>query len=146
MYAILKAQIATDHCLCFHYISISTIPLNPKLDSLNPKLDLSIQLSSVAAQPVLCRTLQETLKTAFLMTQLISCRSIVLNKLQLNIDTKLVLLTTEASCQLEILAIYAHQQTIIVQAFDVHTYKVQISLILNETSHIMRKLTFCILG
>ena len=50
--------------LCFRYID-STIPLLPtyEISSLKP--------SSVTAQPVLCRTWSETLKTGFLTTRLI---------------------------------------------------------------------------
>ena len=53
-----------DQRLCFHYAD-STIPLLPKSEI------SSLQLSSVAVQPGLCRTWSETPKTGFLITRLI---------------------------------------------------------------------------
>ena len=53
-----------DQCLCFRYMD-STIPLLPKSEI------SSLQPSSVAVQPGLCRTWSETPKTSFLTTRLI---------------------------------------------------------------------------
>ena len=60
----LRSNCAADQRLCFRHID-STISLLPKseISSLWP--------SSVAVQPVLCRTWSETPKTGFLATQLI---------------------------------------------------------------------------
>ena len=55
---------AADQHLCFRYID-RTIPLLPKSEI------SSLQRSSEAAQPGLCRTLSETPKTGFLATRLI---------------------------------------------------------------------------
>ena len=54
-----------DQRLCFRYID-STIPLLPKSEI------SSLQPSSVAVQPGLCRTWLETPKIGFLTTRLIS--------------------------------------------------------------------------
>ena len=53
-----------DQRLCFRYTD-STIPLLPKSEI------SSLQPSSVAVQPGLCRTWSETPKTGFLITRLI---------------------------------------------------------------------------
>ena len=59
----LRSNREADQRLCFRYIA-STIPLLPKykISSLYP--------SSVFAQPGLCRTRSEILKTGFLTTRL----------------------------------------------------------------------------
>ena len=58
----LRGNREADQCLCFRYTD-STISLLPK-----SKI-LSLQPSSVAVQPGLCRTWSETLKTGFVVTQ-----------------------------------------------------------------------------
>ena len=55
-----------DQRLCFRYTD-STIPLLPKYEI------SSLQPSSVAVQPGLCRTRSETSKTGFLTMRLNSC-------------------------------------------------------------------------
>ena len=60
----LRGQREADQRLCFRYLE-STIPLLPKSEI------SSLLLSSVAVQPVLCRTWSETPKTGFLTTRLI---------------------------------------------------------------------------
>ena len=60
----------TDQRLCFRYTD-STIPLLPKSEI------SSLQLSSVVAQPSLCRTWSETPKTGFLTLKLIWSQSII---------------------------------------------------------------------
>ena len=59
----LRGNREADQHLCFRYIE-STIPLLPKSEI------LSFYPSSVIAQPGLCRTCSETLKTGFLITRL----------------------------------------------------------------------------
>ena len=56
----------TDQRLCFRYID-SAIPLLSKTEM------SSLQPSSVALQPGLCRTESETPETGFVVTRLISC-------------------------------------------------------------------------
>ena len=53
-----------ERCLCFRYIN-STIPLHPKSEI------SGLWLSSVTAQPGLCRAWSEALKTGILTTRLI---------------------------------------------------------------------------
>ena len=60
----LGSNCAADQRLCFRYTD-STIPLLPKSQI------SSLQPSSVAVQPGLCRTWSETLKTGFLTMRLI---------------------------------------------------------------------------
>ena len=59
----LRSNREADQRLCFRYTD-STIPLLPKY-----KIS-SLQLSSVDAQPSLCQTWSETLKTSFLTLRL----------------------------------------------------------------------------
>ena len=59
----LRGNLEADQRLCFRYTD-STIPLLSK-----SKIS-SLQLSSVAVQPGLCRTRSETPKTGFLRTRL----------------------------------------------------------------------------
>ena len=61
----LRGNREADQRLCFRYTD-STIPLLPKSEI------SSLQPSSVAVQPGLCRTWSETPKTGFLRTRLIS--------------------------------------------------------------------------
>ena len=60
----LHGNCEADQHLCFRYTD-TTIPLLPKSEI------SSLQPSSVAVQPGLCRTLSETPKTGFLRTRLI---------------------------------------------------------------------------
>ena len=60
----LRGNCEADQCLCFRYTD-STIPLLPKSEI------SSLQPSSVAVQPGLCRTWSETPKTGFLIMRLI---------------------------------------------------------------------------
>ena len=60
----LRGNREADQRLCFRYTD-STIPLLPKSEI------SSLQQSSVAVQPGLCRTWSETPKTGFLRTRLI---------------------------------------------------------------------------
>ena len=60
----LRGNCEADQRLCFHYTD-NTIPLLPKSES------PSLYPSSVAAQPGLCWTWSETLKTGFLTMRLI---------------------------------------------------------------------------
>ena len=60
----LRGDGEADQCLCFCYTD-STIPLLPKCEI------SSLYASCVIAQPGLCRTWSETLKTCFLTTRLI---------------------------------------------------------------------------
>ena len=60
----LRGNREADQRLCFRYTD-STIPLLPKYEI------SSLQPSSVAVQPGLCRTWSETPKTGFLRTRLI---------------------------------------------------------------------------
>ena len=60
----LRGNREADQRLCFRYID-STVPLLSKSEI------SSLQLSSVAVQPGLCRTWSETPKTGFLTTRLI---------------------------------------------------------------------------
>ena len=60
----LRGNREADQRLCFRYTD-STIPLLPKSEI------SSLQPSSVAVQPGLCRTWSETPKTGFLTTRLI---------------------------------------------------------------------------
>ena len=56
-----------DQRLCFRYKD-STIPLLPKSEI------ISLKLSSLCLQPVLCQTWTETPKTGFLRTRLNRCK------------------------------------------------------------------------
>ena len=60
----LRVNCEADQGLCFCYTD-STIPLLPKSEI------SSLWLSSVAAQPGLCRTWSETPKTSFLRMRLV---------------------------------------------------------------------------
>ena len=60
---LIRGNREADQRLCFHYTE-STIPLLPKSEI------SSLQPSSVAVQPGLCRTWSETPKTGFLKTRL----------------------------------------------------------------------------
>ena len=59
----LRSNHEADQCLCFHHLD-STIPLLSKSEI------SSLQPSSVAVQPGLCRTWSETPKTGFLTSLL----------------------------------------------------------------------------
>ena len=64
----LHGNSAAGQCLCFRYID-NTIPLLPKFEI------SSLWPSSEALKPGLCWTWSETLKTGFLVTQLILASS-----------------------------------------------------------------------
>ena len=70
----LRGNREADQRLCFRYMD-STIALLPK-----SKIS-SLQTSSVAVQPGLCRTWSETPKTGFLRTRLISNQAITITRL-----------------------------------------------------------------
>ena len=76
----LRSNWAADQCLYFRYTD-STIPLLPKSEI------LSLQQSSLAVQPRLCRTWSESPKTGFLTTRLI-CLSINLVPSLVSQDSK----------------------------------------------------------